>query len=199
MIILSYLFFKWAYNIPSCVCVSHHPYWSFQAWLHDIITKLNLAFSLKHLGDLDYFLGIKVKQASHGSLLLTQTKYVKDLLHKTNMIDSCLVTTHMQLTCKLIKIGFVASTDHFLYKYLVGSLQYATITSPTIAYIVNKVCHFMAHPLESHWVVVKKGFLGISRVLLGMAYISPLTHLRFHHPCKFFVMLIEHVTLMTKE
>lgn len=33
---------------------------SSKSLVQDIITKLNLAFSLKHLGDLDYFSGIKV-------------------------------------------------------------------------------------------------------------------------------------------
>ena len=43
-----------------------------------------------------------------------------------------------------------------MYRSVVGALQYATITRPDIAYSVNKVCQFMSHPLESHWVAVKR-------------------------------------------
>jgi hypothetical protein len=38
--------------------------------IQSIITQLNHAFSLKHLGDLDYFLGIEVKSLPDGSLAL---------------------------------------------------------------------------------------------------------------------------------
>ena len=38
---------------------------------------------------------------------------------------------------------------------MVGALQYATLTRPEISFAVNKVCQFMAKPLESHWAAVK--------------------------------------------
>ncbi|MCH94031.1 retrovirus-related pol polyprotein from transposon TNT 1-94, partial [Trifolium medium] len=56
--------------------------------LHSTIDKLHKAFSLKHLGSLDYFLGIEVRHLSTGSLLLTQSKYLRDLLQRTNMLES---------------------------------------------------------------------------------------------------------------
>ncbi|XP_058784278.1 uncharacterized mitochondrial protein AtMg00810-like [Vicia villosa] len=124
--------------------------------LQDIITKLNVAFSLKHLGDLDYFLGIQVTKVAPQALLLTQSKYVKDLLHRTNMLDCTPVTTPMQSTCKLTKVGSPPLSDPYMYRSVVGALQYATLTRPDIAYAVNKVCQFMALPLEAHWVAVKR-------------------------------------------
>ncbi|RDY03375.1 hypothetical protein CR513_13052, partial [Mucuna pruriens] len=44
---------------------------------HSIISKINSAFALKQLGELDYFGGIEVKH-----LLLSQAKYIRDLLEK---------------------------------------------------------------------------------------------------------------------
>ncbi|MCH94734.1 retrovirus-related Pol polyprotein from transposon TNT 1-94, partial [Trifolium medium] len=80
-----------------------------------IITKLNQSFSLKHLGgDLDYFLGIEVKKLSNGSLLLNQSKYIRDLLTRTKMLDSSPVTTPMQSSCKLTKLGSSALDDPFM-------------------------------------------------------------------------------------
>ncbi|XP_030502842.2 uncharacterized mitochondrial protein AtMg00810-like [Cannabis sativa] len=46
--------------------------------------------------------------------------------------------------------------DPHLYRSLIGALQYAVITRPEIAYVVNKVSQFMHNPLEPHFKVVKK-------------------------------------------
>lgn len=42
-----------------------------------------------------------------------------------------------------------------LYRNIVGTLQYLTITCPEIAYFVNRVCQFMHNPSESYWAAVK--------------------------------------------
>lgn len=136
--------------------------------LQFIIIKLNVAFSLKHLGDLDYFLGIEVKRVNFQSMLLTQTKYVKYLLLKTNMLDCTPVNIHMQSTCKFTKVGSPAMVNPYMYKSLVGALQYVTLTRPDISCSVNKVCQFMDYPLEAHWVAVKS----ILRYLKGISLIA---------------------------
>jgi histone deacetylase 1/2 len=124
--------------------------------LQSLIQKLNKEFSLKHLGSLDYFLGIEVNHLPSGSLLLTQSKYIRDLLNRTNMLESSPVTSPMQSTCKLSKDGSAALSDPFTYRSVVGALQYATLTRPEISFAVNKVCQFMSRPLEVHWVAVKR-------------------------------------------
>lgn len=48
--------------------------------IRDLIQKLNCQFALKELGSLDYFLGIEVQKLQNGCMLLTQSKYVRDLL-----------------------------------------------------------------------------------------------------------------------
>lgn len=42
--------------------------------IQQLVTQLNFAFSLKELGNLDHFLGVKVKPITMNSLLLTQGK-----------------------------------------------------------------------------------------------------------------------------
>ncbi|KAI5389869.1 hypothetical protein KIW84_075249 [Lathyrus oleraceus] len=66
------------------------------------------------------------------------------------------VATLMASTTKLIKTRFAALSDASHYRSIVGALQYATITRPEICNAVNKVCQFMAHPLESHWLAIKR-------------------------------------------
>ena len=46
-------------------------------------------------------------------------------------------------------------TNAALYRTVLGSLQYATITRPEIRFAVNKVCQFMQNPLEEDRKAVK--------------------------------------------
>ncbi|XP_058739138.1 uncharacterized mitochondrial protein AtMg00810-like [Vicia villosa] len=110
------------------------------ALLNTIIHKMNSAFSLKHLGDLDYFLGIEVKKIAQVFVLLTQTKYIRNLLNKTHMDESSPINSPMKSSCKLTKHGSPTIVVPFMYRSVVGALQYVTITRPEIAYSVNKVC-----------------------------------------------------------
>jgi len=62
----------------------------------------------------------------------------------------------MVSNCKLSKEGADIFSNLTLYRFVVGALQYTTLTRPEIAFVVIKVCQFMANPLDSHWVVVKR-------------------------------------------
>lgn len=103
-----------------------------------LVTKLNSHFSLKQLGNLEYFLGIKVSHLKNGSLFLSQTKYIKDLLSKVNLSEAKGVPTPMISNLKLSKHGTDLMSEPTFYRPIVGALQYATITRPEISYAVNK-------------------------------------------------------------
>jgi histone deacetylase 1/2 len=124
--------------------------------IKDLISNLNAQFSLKQLGNLDYFLGIEVSHLSNGSLFLSQTKYIRDLLTKTNMHEAKSMPTPMVGNLKLSKAGSDYLQDPTMYRSVVGALQYATITRPEISFSVNKACQFLSQPLESHWTAVKR-------------------------------------------
>lgn len=53
--------------------------------VHDLIRNLNSSFALKELGRPDYFLVLEVKHQTNGSIVLTQSKYINDLLQRANM------------------------------------------------------------------------------------------------------------------
>ena len=98
-----------------------------------LIRLLRQDFSLKDLGDLNYFLGIQAIR--HGSdKILAQEKYITDLLARANS-----VTTPMVTGLPLSKTRGDPIENITAYCRLVGGLQYATITQPDIAYSVNKV------------------------------------------------------------
>ena len=124
--------------------------------IQKLTSRLNSSFALKQLGKLDYFLGIEVKTLPDNSLVLTQSKYVIDLLQKTKMTEVQPISSPMTTTCKLSKSGSDLFSDPTLYRSIVGVLQYTTITRPEISFAVNKVCQFMSNPLDTHWTAVKR-------------------------------------------
>ncbi|XP_057730433.1 uncharacterized mitochondrial protein AtMg00810-like [Arachis stenosperma] len=108
------------------------------------------------MGELHYFLGIQVTKAKEGSLILSQEKYVGDLLAKAGMTGCKPCTTPLPSSIRLFAFGGPAFTDPRLYRSVVGSLQYLTITRPELSYCVSKVSQFLQHPLEEHWKLVKR-------------------------------------------
>lgn len=111
-----------------------------ETFITSLIKKLNVVFSLKQLGKLDYFLGIEVTHLPNGSLFLSQTKYAIDLLAKVNMSNANGMPTPMVSSSKLSKVGSDVVSDPTLFRSIVGALQYVTLTRPEISFSVNKVC-----------------------------------------------------------
>nr|KYP59278.1 Retrovirus-related Pol polyprotein from transposon TNT 1-94 [Cajanus cajan] len=138
--------------------------------IHQITNQLDSIFSLKQLGSLDYFLGLEVKYLPDKSLVLTQSKYIRDLLFKTNMAEAHGAPSPMFSNCKLSRSGTDFFHDPTLFRSVVGALQYATLTRPEISFAVNKVCQFMANPLDSHWVAVKRILKYLKGTLLWSSY-----------------------------
>lgn len=76
-----------------------------KTFIQQLTTKLNLSFSLKDLGQLDYFLGIEVLHLPSGSLILSQSKYIKDLLSKAQMSNAKEIASPMASSTELSKVG----------------------------------------------------------------------------------------------
>jgi len=82
------------------------------------------------------------------------------------MAEAHSISSPMVSNCKLSRHGVDVFHDQTLYRSMAGALQYATLTRPEISFVVNKVCQFMATPLDSHWKVVKR----ILRYLKGTLF-----------------------------
>jgi hypothetical protein len=122
-----------------------------------LLAQLRDDFAVKDLGTLNYFLGNEVHHYDHG-LILTQEKYVCDLLNHTNMATCHGVPTPMLPSDKLfLDDGDRLSPDDATrYRSVVGALQYLSLTRPDISFAVNKVCQFMSSPTTVHWAAVKQ-------------------------------------------
>ncbi|CAM8900500.1 unnamed protein product [Rhodiola kirilowii] len=137
------------------------------------ITDLNHTFALKDLGDLNYFLGIQITRSASG-ISLSQHNYILDVLVRSKMLDSKPISTPADPSSRLTLKGDPFS-DPKLYRQIVGSLQYATITRPDIAYDVNRVCQYMHAPTSLHWQAVKRVLRYLKGTLHHKLHFRPTT------------------------
>ena len=128
---------------------------------HDLARR----FSMKDLGLLRYFLGIEVAQSKKG-YLLSQTKYISDLFSRACLSDNRTVDTPLELNARYSPTDGVPLSDPDLYRTIVGSLVYLTITRPDIAHAVHVVSQFVTAPTSVHWGAV----LRILRYLRGTQF-----------------------------
>ncbi|XP_035539541.1 uncharacterized mitochondrial protein AtMg00810-like [Juglans regia] len=128
---------------------------SHQSQIDHLISYLASVFPLKDLGRLSYFLGIEITYLANG-IHLSQRKYICDMLSKANMLSANGVTSPMSASTRLSIHDSPTFPDPTLYRSIVGSLQYLSLTRPDIAFSVNKICQFMHNPKHSHWQAVKR-------------------------------------------
>ena len=105
--------------------------------VNHFISILTPRFSIKDLGLLTYFLCVEVVPNKQG-LLLSQRRYIIDLLNQTKMQDAKTVLTPIPTSPTLMLNSGSSLSDPTEYRQVVGSLKYLLITRPDIAFAVNK-------------------------------------------------------------
>ena len=88
-------------------------------------------FEMSMIGELSYFLGLRINQSSAG-IFISQEKYLKEMLKKFKMEDSSLVSTPMVVGCKLSKNDISPDVDQRTYRSMIGTLLYITTSHPDI-------------------------------------------------------------------
>lgn len=122
----------------------------------EVVRQLHSKFALKDMGHLSFFLGVDVKRTTQG-LLLSQKKYIMELLQKAGMVEAAMTPTPMLNTPKLtVSDNSPLFFDIHLYRSVVGMLQYVCVTRPDISFCVNKLSQFMNSPSDNHWRAVKR-------------------------------------------
>ncbi|CAL1359087.1 unnamed protein product [Linum trigynum] len=125
------------------------------SFLRSFQDKLSAEFSLKQLGNVHYFLGIEVLPTASG-FLLSQHKYINDLLTRFQMHEARPTPTPLTSTARLTISTGTAPADATLYRQVVGALQYLVTTRPDVAFAVNKLSQYMHAPSTEHWQHVKR-------------------------------------------
>ena len=86
-------------------------------------------FEMKDLGPLSYFLGLKVSSSSDG-YYLTQAKYTSDLISRAEITDTKIIDTPIEYNNRLNTHDGEPLPNATLYRQLVRSLVYLTVTQP---------------------------------------------------------------------
>ncbi|KAL3342789.1 hypothetical protein AABB24_026700 [Solanum stoloniferum] len=73
-------------------------------------------------------------------LVLSQTKYIREILQKADVDGARPILTHMVSGLQLSKNGSTPFEDPVLYRSLARALQYININKSDASYSVNKLC-----------------------------------------------------------
>ena len=115
------------------------------------IQDLDAHFALKTLGSVSYFLGFEAYRDAEG-MYLTQSKYILDLLKNASMQDCKPCDIPLTFRFSFIDERELFS-DPFLYRTIIGSLQYLIHTRPDISFVVNRLSQFLSSPKMEHWLI----------------------------------------------
>ena len=100
---------------------------------------------MKDLGHLSYFLSLEITHSTD-ELYITQAKYASELLSRAALTDSKTVDTPVELNAHLTSFGGKPLSNLSLYRCLVGSLVYLTVTYLDISYAVHQVSQYLFAP-----------------------------------------------------
>ena len=115
----------------------------------DVTLLLKEKIKMKDLGELQYFLGIKVIRSPSGIQLLKR-QYGLDMLSKYGLTRCKPILVPLEQNTKLsANIGKLLE-DVTMYRHIMESLIYMTITKPDLSYVVGLVSQFMQAPRKSH-------------------------------------------------
>jgi hypothetical protein len=106
---------------------------------HSSIVKfaedMSKEFAMSIMGELQFFLGLQIKQAKEGTFV-QQAKYTKDILKKFKMDESKPMLTPMSTTTALNADEDAKPVDQKEYRSMIGSLMYLTATRLDIQFSV---------------------------------------------------------------
>ena len=112
-------------------------------------------FEIKDLGNLKYFLGMEFARSKEG-IVVSQKKYVLDLLKETGMMGCRPAETPMEPNLKLQPASAEKVRDREKFQRLVGRLIYLSHTRPDIAFPVSIVSQFMHSPGPEHFEAIHR-------------------------------------------
>ena len=106
-------------------------------------------FEIKDIGNLKHFIGMEIARSQRG-ILVSQRKYVVDLLKEIDMIGCKPGETPMDTSAKFGAQPSGCLMDKGRYQRLVGKLIYLSHTWPDISFALSVVSQFMNNPVEEH-------------------------------------------------
>jgi hypothetical protein len=117
--------------------------------------SMKLEFDMSDLGKMKYFFGVEVQQSCEG-IHLCQMKYAGEILERFGMGGWNPVKNPIVPDTKLIKDGGEDSENSTLFKQIIDSLMYLSVTRPDIAFVVCMLSKFMTDPKTSYMTAAKR-------------------------------------------
>jgi hypothetical protein len=123
-------------------------------YINKLYKDLNQELDVSNLGEIKYYLGIEVfRNRSKKSIILTQKRFILNLLNRFNKLDLKPAKNPLVLGIKLEKnLEQATELDIKEYQKQIGSLIYlVTATRPDLAYPVGLLARFMSNPDSTHF------------------------------------------------
>jgi hypothetical protein len=143
---------------------------------HEFSNEMKQEFEMSMIGELNYFLGLQVKQNAEG-IFISQSKYAKDLVKQLGLDGKNHSWTSMSTSVKISSDLTGKPVDPSLYRNMIGSLLYLTASRSDIAFSVGVCARFQANPKESHPTAVKRIIRYVNDTLLYGIWYSRETNL----------------------
>ncbi|GJY59313.1 retrovirus-related pol polyprotein from transposon TNT 1-94 [Tanacetum coccineum] len=142
-----------------------------QEMCDDFAKIMHDEFEISMMGELNFFLGLQIKQMENG-IFFNQFKYIKEMLKKFGLEESKPMKTPMSSNTKLMKDDEYESVDSTKYQCMIGNLLYLMASTSDITFSVCLCVRFQEDPKTSHLEAVKRIF----------RYIKGTTHLGLWYP-----------------
>nr|GFA44852.1 hypothetical protein [Tanacetum cinerariifolium] len=107
-----------------------------KAWCDEFEVLMKGEFEISAMGELTFFLGLQVKQLLDG-IVISQDKYVKDMLKKFDMESVRTATTPYEVPKHKSKDEPDDAVNVHLYRSMIGSLMYLTASRPDIMFALE--------------------------------------------------------------
>ena len=132
------------------ICVLYHR--SKQEAYESFRTSLLAAYEMREIGDMKWFLGIRViRDREQRKLWLCQDAYLDQIAGKYGLTNQKAPQTPMQTQELLPNTREASDHDILAYQQKVGSITYATtITRPDAARASQKLAEFLQNPSPEH-------------------------------------------------
>jgi hypothetical protein len=112
-------------------------------------------FEMSMVGELSFFLGLQIKQLKDG-IFISQSKYLKDMLKKFGLMNAKPIKTLMATNGHLDLDEGGTMVDQKLFRSIIGSLLYITVSRPDVMFSVCMCARFQASPREIHLKATKR-------------------------------------------
>jgi hypothetical protein len=132
---------------------------------HEFSEEMKQEFEMRMIGELNYFLGLQVKQTAEG-IFISHSKYAKDLVKQFDWDAKSRARTPISISVKISSDLAGKPVDPSVYRSIIGSLLYLTGNRPDIAFSVGVCARFQANPKESHLLAVKRIIRYVNDTLL---------------------------------